>query len=109
MRIGMSLTTSYSRSRDPKELMDSLVELLRLMAQLGFDSLSLGDHHVTRANYFQVIPEMSLMAAHSGDMQLLPPFLSPFYNLILPAEEIGTLDIISGGRTTVICGLGHQP
>lgn len=109
MRIGMSLTTSYSRDRDPKELMNSLVEQVELMAELGFDSFSLGDHHVTRDHYFQVVPAMSRMSAHSGDMQLLPLFLLPFYNPILLAEQIGTLDIISGGRTTVICGLGHQP
>ena len=109
MRIGMSLTTRYSRSRDPKELMDSLIEQVELMAELGFDSFSLGDHHVTHDNYFQVIATMSRMSAHSGDMQLLPLILLPFYNPILLAEQIGTLDVISGGRTTLICGLGHQP
>ena len=65
MRIGMSLTTGYSRTRDPSELMDSLVEQVELMAQLGFDSLSLGDHHVTRDHYFQVLPTMSLIVAHA--------------------------------------------
>jgi alkanesulfonate monooxygenase SsuD/methylene tetrahydromethanopterin reductase-like flavin-dependent oxidoreductase (luciferase family) len=109
MRVGMSLTTSYSRNRDPKELMHGLIEQVELMAELGFDSLSLGDHHVTRDNYFQVIPTMSRMSAHSGNMQLLPLVLLPFYNPILLAEQIGTLEVISGGRTTLICGLGHQP
>lgn len=109
MQIGMSLTTSYARNRDPKELMDGLVEQVETMAELGFASLSLGDHHVTRDNYFQVIPTMSRMSAHSGDMQLIPLFLLPFYNPILLAEQLGTLDVVSGGRTTLIAGLGHQP
>ena len=109
MRIGMSLTTGYSRSRDPSELMDSLVEQVELMAELGFDSLSLGDHHVTPDHYFQVLPTMSRMSAHAGNMELLPLFLLPFYNPVLLAEQVGTLDVISGGRTTLICGLGHQP
>lgn len=109
MRIGMSLTTGYSRSRDPGELMDSLVEQVELMAELGFDSLSLGDHHVTPDHYFQVLPTMSRMSAHAGNMELLPLFLLPFYNPVLLAEQVGTLDVISGGRTTLICGLGHQP
>lgn len=109
MRIGMSLTTGYSRDRDPSELMDSLVEQVELMAELGFDSLSLGDHHVTRDHYFQVLPTMSRMSAHAANMELLPLFLLPFYNPILLAEQVGTLDVISGGRTTLICGLGHQP
>ena len=109
MRIGMSLTTSYSIRRDPKELMVDLIEQVELMAELGFDSISLGDHHVTREHYFQVLPTMSRLSAHAGDMQLLPLFLLPFYNPILLAEQLGTLDIISGGRTVVISGLGHQP
>jgi alkanesulfonate monooxygenase SsuD/methylene tetrahydromethanopterin reductase-like flavin-dependent oxidoreductase (luciferase family) len=41
-------------------------------------------------------------------MQLLPLFLLPFYNPILLAEQLATLDVISGGRTTVINALGYD-
>ncbi len=109
MQIGMSLTTAYNRERDPNALMDGLVEQVKLMAQLGFASLSLGDHHVTPHHYFQVVPTISHLSAHSGDMRLIPLFLLPFYNPILLAEQLATLDVITGGRTTVISGLGHQP
>ena len=109
MQIGMSLTTSYAVDRDAKTLMDGIVEQVKAMAELGFASLSLGDHHVTQSHYFQVLPTMSRLSAHTGDMRLIPLFLLPFYNPILLAEQLATLDIISGGRTTVISGLGHQP
>ena len=109
MHIGMSLTTSYAIERDPAELMDNLTEQVKAMAELGFASLSLGDHHVTRNNYFQVLPTMSHLSAFTGDMRLIPLFLLPFYNPILLAEQLAMLDVISGGRTTVISGLGHQP
>lgn len=109
MRIGMSLTSSYPRSGDSKTLMDHLIARVELMAELGFDSLSLGDHHVTRDHYFQVLPTMCRMSAHSGDMELIPLFLLPFYQPILLAEQIAVLDVMSGGRTTMICCLGHQP
>lgn len=109
MQIGMSLTTSYSLNRPAKPLMDALVEQVKTMVKLGFTSLSLGDHHVTQSHYFQVLPTMSHLSAHSGDMRLLPLFLLPFYNPLLLAEQLATLDVISGGRTTAICGLGHQP
>lgn len=109
MRIGMSLTTSYARSGDSRVLMQHLIERVELMAELGFDSLSLGDHHITQEHYFQVLPTMARMSAHSGTMQLLPLFLLPFYHPILLAEQIGVLDVMSGGRTTMICCLGHQP
>ena len=109
MQIGMSLTTSYAIERDPVELMYNLTEQVKTMAELGFASLSLGDHHVTRNNYFQVLPTMSHLSAFTGDMRLIPLFLLPFYNPILLAEQLAMLDVISGGRTTVISGLGHQP
>lgn len=108
MKIGMSLTSSYSVTRDSRELMENLVGQVELMAELGFDSLSLGDHHLTKDHYLQVLPTISRLTAHSGDMQLLPLFLLPFYNPIVLAEQIGTLDVLSGGRTTVISALGYQ-
>jgi alkanesulfonate monooxygenase SsuD/methylene tetrahydromethanopterin reductase-like flavin-dependent oxidoreductase (luciferase family) len=109
MKIGMSLTSSFAIERDSKELLDNLIEQVELMAKLGFDSISLGDHHLTPNHYLQVLPTMSRLTAHSGDMQLLPLFLLPFYNPIVLAEQVATMDVLSGGRTSVICGLGHQP
>jgi alkanesulfonate monooxygenase SsuD/methylene tetrahydromethanopterin reductase-like flavin-dependent oxidoreductase (luciferase family) len=109
MRIGMSLTSSYARARDSKTLMDNLIARVELMAELGFDSLSLGDHHITRDHYFQVLPTMCRMSAHAGNMQLIPLFLLPFYHPILLAEQIAVLDVMSAGRTAMICCLGHQP
>lgn len=109
MKIGMSLTTSYSRNRDSQALMTDLTQQVKLMADLGFDSLSLGDHHVTPGHYFQVLPTIAHMAAIAPDMQMIPLFLLPFYNPILLAEQLATLDVITNGRVAVISGLGHQP
>ena len=109
MRIGMSVTSAYSRNGDSKVLMDNLLAQVELMAELGFASVSIGDHHITRDHYFQVLPTMCRMSAHAGDMQLIPLFLLPFYHPILLAEQIAVLDVMSSGRTTMICCLGHQP
>ena len=108
MRIGMSLTTSYPGHNDSRMLIKNLMARVELMAELGFDSLSLGDHHLTRDHYFQVLPTMSRLSAHAGEMHLIPLFLLPFYNPILLAEQLA-LDVISDGRITVICCLGYQP
>jgi len=105
----MSLTSSYPRAHSSQTLFDNLRAQVELMAELGFASLSLGDHHITRDNYVQVLPTMCRMSAHSGDMQLIPLFLLPFYHPILLAEQVAMLDVMSGGRTTMICCLGHQP
>ena len=52
VKIGMSLTSSYPVSQDSAEITANLVEEVRLMAQLGFDSFSLGDHHLTDNHYY---------------------------------------------------------
>ena len=109
MRIGMSPTTAYPLSGSSKVLFDNLQAQVELMAELGFASLSLGDHHITRDNYLQVLPTMCRLSAHSGDMQLIPLFLLPFYHPILLAEQVAMLDVMSAGRATMICCLGHQP
>jgi len=109
MRIGMSLTSSYPRSGSSKELVDNIIAQVELMAELGFATIALGDHHVTRDHYVQVLPMMSRLSAHAGNMQLLPLFLMPFYHPILLAEQVALLDIMSAGRTAMICCLGHQP
>ena len=109
MRIGMSLTTAYPLNNSSKVLFDDLRAQVELMAELGFASLSLGDHHITRDHYLQVLPTMCRMSAHAGDMQLIPLFLLPFYHPILLAEQVAMLDVMSSGRTTLICCLGHQP
>ena len=109
MKIGMSLTSSYSISWDSTVIMESLNQQLKLMAELGFDSFSLGDHHLTADHYVQVLPAISNLSSISGNMQLLPLFLLPFYNPILLAEQLATLDVISGGRITVINALGYDP
>ena len=109
MRIGMSPTTAHPRDGSSRILFDNLQAQVELMAELGFASISIGDHHVTRDYYLQVLPTMCRLSAHSGDMQLIPLFLLPFYQPILLAEQIAMLDVMSGGRTTMICCLGHQP
>ena len=109
MKIGMSLTSSYSISWDSTVIMENLNQQVKLMAELGFDSFSLGDHHLTADHYVQVLPAISSLSTVSGNMRLLPLFLLPFYNPILLAEQLATLDVITGGRVTVINALGYDP
>ena len=109
MKIGMSLTSSYPISRNSTVIMENLTQEVKLMAELGFDSFSLGDHHLTADHYVQVLPAISSLSSVSGNMRLVPLFLLPFYNPILLAEQLATLDVITGGRVTVINALGYDP
>ncbi|MBM3222969.1 MAG: hypothetical protein FJZ47_04080 [Candidatus Tectomicrobia bacterium] len=60
MRIGMSLTSSYPLSTPSRAVFDQLQEQIERMAELGFASLSLEDHHITRDHYVQNIQRLGI-------------------------------------------------
>jgi alkanesulfonate monooxygenase SsuD/methylene tetrahydromethanopterin reductase-like flavin-dependent oxidoreductase (luciferase family) len=75
----------------------------------GFSSVCVGQHFLTEYQKLQPIPVLSRLAAESGDMRLLPGIiLLPLFNPVYVAEEIATLDVISGGRVILGLGVGYR-
>lgn len=67
---------------------------------LGFEEVWLAEHHF---NSFSIIPNptlaMAYLSAKTTKMRLgSAAFLAPFYHDVRLAEEIATLDVLSGGR-----------
>jgi len=67
---------------------------------LGFEEVWLAEHHF---NSFSIIPNptlaMAYLSAKTSKMRLgSAAFLAPFYHDVRLAEEIATLDVLSGGR-----------
>ena len=90
MKIGMSLTSSYPLSVESGAIMENLVEEVKLMAQLGFDSFSLGDHHLTPNHYVQVLPAISSLSAVSDMpifMLVIPPGFARRMNIGRPRRS----------------------
>jgi alkanesulfonate monooxygenase SsuD/methylene tetrahydromethanopterin reductase-like flavin-dependent oxidoreductase (luciferase family) len=76
----------------------------------GFDAISAGHHYLSPPyQSLQNVPLLSRLAADSGDMQLVVGILLlPLLNPVQVAEEIATLDVISGGRAVFGVGLGYR-
>jgi alkanesulfonate monooxygenase SsuD/methylene tetrahydromethanopterin reductase-like flavin-dependent oxidoreductase (luciferase family) len=109
MKIGLSLTTAYPREEPAVERFEQLVRQVEAARDHGFHSVWVGDHHVTPNVYYQSVPTIARLSAHAGHMQIGPFLLLPLYHPVLLAEQMATLDVMSGGRLTLMVALGWQP
>jgi alkanesulfonate monooxygenase SsuD/methylene tetrahydromethanopterin reductase-like flavin-dependent oxidoreductase (luciferase family) len=106
MRIGVSLTTAYPLTREPKGLGRELVERARAIRAAGLDSLFVGDHHATPGHYFQNVPTIARLMAEVGDMTVGALFLMPLHHPVLMAEQVGTLWALAQGPFVLIAAAG---
>ncbi len=87
------------------------LEEVQLADELGFDTVWLAEHHFS---HYGVAGSPLLMGAAVAERTEritigTAVLVLPFYNPLRLAEEIATLDVLSGGRVIVGCGRGYQP
>src|SRR5919201_1273377 len=105
------LANQYTLEESMADRIDEVVEQARLMRDLGYDLVALGQHHLA-SPYQQPssVPFLARLAAETGSMRIgILVFLLPLHNPIDLAEQIATLDAISHGRMIVGVGLGYRP
>src|SRR5262245_24417886 len=87
------------------------LEQVRLMRELGFDSVWLGQHYLsTPYQMWQPMPLLARLAAEAGDMTVgTNIFLLTIHNPVESAELAATLDVITEGRFVFGVGLGYRP
>jgi alkanesulfonate monooxygenase SsuD/methylene tetrahydromethanopterin reductase-like flavin-dependent oxidoreductase (luciferase family) len=106
MRIGISMTSSYS-AQDVRAGAHWMIERAKAAAEAGLDSLFVGDHHATLTPYYQNTPILARALAEWHDAPAGALYLLPFRHPVLLAEEIATLASIAPNRFIMQCGLGH--
>lgn len=87
-------------------------DLLRnavLAEEFGFQFVSVHDSLLAKPR-LQPIPLLGAIAAVTKRLRIATGILQPHMrNPVLLAQEWATLDIVSGGRTTLVVGLGNGP
>lgn len=107
MKIGISITSAFpSGTGRERESAQQMIARARTAREAGFQSLFLGDHHVTPFPYYQNIPMLGRMLAEWGSNTAGALFLLPLWNPVLVAEQTATLACIAEGRFVMQCGLG---
>jgi alkanesulfonate monooxygenase SsuD/methylene tetrahydromethanopterin reductase-like flavin-dependent oxidoreductase (luciferase family) len=97
--------------QSPAEVMDGAREAVRMADQMGFDTAWFVEHHFSA---FSICGSPLMMAMHCAaitrNIKLGPAVLVlPLHEPLRMIQEIGMLDVASGGRAVVGIGTGHQP
>ena len=106
MQFGILVSNSVSPGVGSDVQFDELTQKARLARQLGYSSFWLGGGPVG-ARWHMLTP-LARLAVETGDMELGSVVLLPLYNPVELAEQVSTLDAITGGRFTLGVGLGFQ-
>ena len=113
VRIGIGLFTGQLPAGATQTYAESYretLELVRLAEALGFDSAWVSEHHGASDGYF---PSLLIMLAAFAEATThirlgTGVILTPFHDPLRLAEDVATVDQLSGGRLTVGLGLGWR-
>ena len=96
-----------------ESLQDHFAGILRqveVAREMGFDLVAAGQHFLTSPfQAMQLVPALARITAVSGDMQVASAVvLLPLHNPVDLAEQVASLDILSGGRFLFGVALGYR-
>ncbi len=110
MRFGIGLSVQHLPEDSQARRFEEHVEQVRLARAVGFTSVWASQHYLSQPfTYFQPIPVLARMAAEAAGMTLgTGVLLLPLHHPLDVAEQLATLDVISGGRLIFGVGLGYR-
>lgn len=109
MKFGILLDHQYEPGDDLGRRTGELVEFTQHIRDLGYDSLFGIHHYLSSLSTPQPLPLLSRLIDHSGEMELGTGILIlPMGHPVHWAEEIATIDQMSGGRFVLGIGSGYR-
>jgi len=114
MKLGTGLFTAQRRPDDDRSMAavyDEIRTLTREIEAAGLDSAWVSEHHFQDDGYLSApMPTLGAMAAESSSIELGTCIaLAPLYDPVRLAEDAATLDLLSGGRSTLGLAIGSNP
>jgi luciferase family oxidoreductase group 1 len=110
MDIGTFLLMQSPSARPSQEIFARGVELAQAAESLGFRNVWLGEHHFSTYGYLSRPAQLATyIAAKTTRLRVgTAVIVVPLHHPLLIAEEVATLDLLSGGRLDVGFGRGYQ-
>jgi alkanesulfonate monooxygenase SsuD/methylene tetrahydromethanopterin reductase-like flavin-dependent oxidoreductase (luciferase family) len=110
MQFGLMLRAQFPPGDDMQARFRELVEQVRLANNLGYASITNGMHYSsTPWQGFQQFPFLSRMMAEAPDMRLnFGLVLLSLHKPLDIAEQIATIDVMSGGKVIFGVALGYR-
>jgi len=96
----------------PEEHLDLILRVVEAAQRAGFTYLTVGQHYLYDGyRWLQPVPLLARLAAELDDHVRLGTtvLIGPIHHPVFLAEELATLDIITGGRLVVGIGTGYLP
>lgn len=108
--FGLLCTNQVSAGRSPVTFLADQMQVLRAVADGGWDSVCAGQHFLTPGlNTLQPLPFLSMVATHFSELRLEAGLLlAALWNPVQLAEELTTVDVLSNGRLIVELGMGYR-
>lgn len=98
-------------SLDPSAHLDQLLRQVEAAQRNGFTLITIGQHFLYGdVRWLQPIPTLARLSAELDSTVRLATtvLVAPLHHPVLLAEELATLDIMTGGRLTVGLGIGYR-
>ncbi len=95
-----------------REHFDSILRQVEAAQRAGMNHILMGQHFMfERSRWFQPVPIMARLAGElDPHVRLVTQIIiAPLYHPVLLAEELATLDVVTGGRISVGLGIGYIP
>jgi alkanesulfonate monooxygenase SsuD/methylene tetrahydromethanopterin reductase-like flavin-dependent oxidoreductase (luciferase family) len=110
MRFGLGLAVQHDPRDDQTARFREHLEQVRLARAVGFATVWASQHFLAQPfTYFQPLPTLARLAADAEGMTLgTGVILLPLFQPLDVAEQMATLDVITGGRTILGVGLGYR-
>ncbi|HTV90090.1 MAG TPA: LLM class flavin-dependent oxidoreductase [Stellaceae bacterium] len=110
MKFGVFVNVQQPRADDPVRRFGEAVDAARLARAVGFDALAAGHHYLSPPyQSLQSLPLLARLAAEAPGMDLcLSVLLLAMLNPVQTAEEVASLDIMSGGHVVLGVGIGYR-
>jgi alkanesulfonate monooxygenase SsuD/methylene tetrahydromethanopterin reductase-like flavin-dependent oxidoreductase (luciferase family) len=110
MRFGLAVRGQYPAGDDIAQRFDEMMEQVRLIEELGWDSVTKTSHFTTHPwQSFQQLPILARLTAETSRIRLNAGIiLLSLHKPLDIAEQLATIDIMSGGRLIFGAALGYR-
>lgn len=111
MQVGFHMGPVVLTGRDMQQQWSQHLDQVAAARDVGFGFVSVGTHVVIHPfQYFNVYPWLARITAVAPEMTLVSSVvLVPLAHPLEVAEQVATLDVLSGGKFRFGCGLGYRP
>src|SRR5256885_4007049 len=110
MEFGTFLLLQTPSAQSSKDIFDRGVEITQAADELGFRNMWLAEHHFSTYGYLSRPLTYAVHLANKTRRLRVGTavIVLPLHHPLVVAEEIATVDLLSGGRLEIGLGRGYQ-